>query len=69
MQHTVSVKQNCEVVKEHRLIEGEKGVREKCESNFVNSFFNFSIFEEPPKNTRPLFFIHTPKNEGPFSDS
>ena len=36
MQH--SVKQSCEVVKEYRLIEGEKGVREKCESDVVNSF-------------------------------
>ena len=39
MQHVVSVKQICEVVREYRLIEGEKGVREKCESDVANSLF------------------------------
>ena len=55
------MKQNCEVVKEYRLIEGEKGVREKCESDVVNSFFFIPLsFKNPLKIPGP-YFSSTPQ--------
>ena len=62
MQYVVSVKQKCEVVREYRLIEGEKGVREKCESDVANSLF-FLIplsFKNPLKIPGP-YFSSTPQ--------